>query len=101
MNALTPPYNPTVLDVTSDEDQEYELDLGCLPIRLSVQINCSEAGDTKIYGGNDVDGYVQLGATITAYPALIEFPEPTFRYFKLTVEPSIEADIAVTLASKL
>lgn len=101
MDSLTPPYNPTVIDVTSDEDQDYQIDLGTLPIRLSVQINCSEAADTKLYGGNDVDGYVQLGATITSYPALVEFAEPSFRYFQVTVEPSIEADIAITLASKL
>jgi len=98
---LVPPYTPTVIDVTSDEDQEYILDLGTLPIRLSVEVDCSGAADTKLFGGNDPDGFVQLGATITSYPALVEFPTPTFRFFKVTVEPGAEEDILVVLNSKI
>ncbi len=101
MYSLTPPYTPTLLDVTSGSNQEVIVDLGTLPVRLSVQTDCSGTADTKYYGANDLDGFVQLGSTISAYPALTEFPTVSFRYFKVTVTPTGSQDIAVVLNTKL
>ena len=100
-NRIEHPYTVAAINVTSALEQTYILDLGSLPIRLSVESMCAGTADTKIYTGNDESGFKQYGSTITSYPSLIQMPTPTYRFIKVVVTPTGSQAILVTISSKL